>query len=194
MLHDVGNERRFLIFVPALVALAALVLGRDRTLLPAEASAAPVRKALLALPVVLFAPVRDRRHPRPAGASLRDRTERAPGGGAGAGGNRARLRDLAVDAATACADSRGRPRAGLLVVALVSAGQLAQYRAVGDGTDVQELRRLGRARPTCCRRARSSTASSPTAWRSRTGSSRSSSAVASATTRTGRRATMCDIF
>ncbi len=55
MLHDVGNERRFLIFIPALVALTALVLGRDRTLLPEEAPAAPIRKALLALPVVLFA-------------------------------------------------------------------------------------------------------------------------------------------
>src|SRR5262249_40212617 len=35
LLHDVGNERRFLIFIPALIAVAALVLGRDRTLLPA---------------------------------------------------------------------------------------------------------------------------------------------------------------
>jgi 4-amino-4-deoxy-L-arabinose transferase-like glycosyltransferase len=54
ILHDVGNERRFLIFVPALVGLTALVLGRDRRLLPPEAEAIPVRRALLAVPVILF--------------------------------------------------------------------------------------------------------------------------------------------
>jgi 4-amino-4-deoxy-L-arabinose transferase-like glycosyltransferase len=52
LLHDVGNERRFLIFVPALVGLAALVLGRDRTLLPPSLAAVPRTRALLALPLV----------------------------------------------------------------------------------------------------------------------------------------------
>jgi 4-amino-4-deoxy-L-arabinose transferase-like glycosyltransferase len=52
LLHDVGNERRFLIFVPALVGLAALVLGRDRTLLPRSMAAVPRTRALLALPLV----------------------------------------------------------------------------------------------------------------------------------------------
>jgi hypothetical protein len=55
ILHDVGNERRFLIFVPALAGLAALIVGRDRTLLPQEASAVTRRRALPALPIVLFA-------------------------------------------------------------------------------------------------------------------------------------------
>jgi 4-amino-4-deoxy-L-arabinose transferase-like glycosyltransferase len=55
ILHDVGNERRFLIFVPALVGLAALVLCRDRVLLPKQVSTATVRHALVALPIVLFA-------------------------------------------------------------------------------------------------------------------------------------------
>jgi 4-amino-4-deoxy-L-arabinose transferase-like glycosyltransferase len=55
MLHDVGNERRFLIFIPALVGLTALVLGRDRTLVPATAAATGRRRAWLALPVVGFA-------------------------------------------------------------------------------------------------------------------------------------------
>ncbi len=54
ILHDVGNERRFLIFVPALVGLTALVLGRDRRLLPAEAAGIARRRALPAVPVVLF--------------------------------------------------------------------------------------------------------------------------------------------
>ena len=36
VLHDVGNERRFVFFIPAFVAIAALVLGRDRHLLPRD--------------------------------------------------------------------------------------------------------------------------------------------------------------
>ena len=55
LLHDVGNERRFLIFIPALIAVAALTLGRDRTLLPAEISTISRGRALWALPVVLYA-------------------------------------------------------------------------------------------------------------------------------------------
>jgi 4-amino-4-deoxy-L-arabinose transferase-like glycosyltransferase len=53
--HDVGNERRFIFFIPALVAFAAIVLGRDRRLLPAEAGLISRRKALLATPLLLFA-------------------------------------------------------------------------------------------------------------------------------------------
>jgi 4-amino-4-deoxy-L-arabinose transferase-like glycosyltransferase len=55
ILHDTGNERRFVFLIPAFVALAAIVLGRDRALLPAEAAAVPLRRALLAAPVVFFA-------------------------------------------------------------------------------------------------------------------------------------------
>ena len=55
MLHDVGNERRFVFFIPALVALAAILLGRERTILPAEAAAVPRSRALIAAPIVLFA-------------------------------------------------------------------------------------------------------------------------------------------
>jgi hypothetical protein len=54
ILHDVGNERRFIFFIPALVALAAIALGRDG-LIPPSVAAAPRRRALAALPVVLFA-------------------------------------------------------------------------------------------------------------------------------------------
>jgi 4-amino-4-deoxy-L-arabinose transferase-like glycosyltransferase len=53
--HDVGNERRFIFFIPALVAFAATVLGRDRSLLPAEAGFISRRNALLATPLLLFA-------------------------------------------------------------------------------------------------------------------------------------------
>lgn len=55
ILHDVGNERRFVLFVPPLVALTALVLGRDRVVVPTHAALWPRRRALLALPIVGFA-------------------------------------------------------------------------------------------------------------------------------------------
>lgn len=55
ILHDVGNERRFVLFIPPLVALTAILLGRDRTLLPPALAALPRRRALLAAPIVLFA-------------------------------------------------------------------------------------------------------------------------------------------
>jgi 4-amino-4-deoxy-L-arabinose transferase-like glycosyltransferase len=54
IVHDVGNERRFVFLIPALVALTAITLGRDRTLLPGI-EAVPRRRALLAAPLVLFA-------------------------------------------------------------------------------------------------------------------------------------------
>lgn len=55
LLHDVGNERRFILFIPALVALAAIVLGKHRTLVPAEAGAVPLKQALLVAPLVAYA-------------------------------------------------------------------------------------------------------------------------------------------
>lgn len=54
ILHDVGNERRFIFFIPALVALAALALAGDRPLMKGV-DAIPRRRALLAAPLVLFA-------------------------------------------------------------------------------------------------------------------------------------------
>jgi hypothetical protein len=55
VLHDVGNERRFVFFIPALVALAALGLGRDRVVLAPAVAATSRTRALVALPAVLFA-------------------------------------------------------------------------------------------------------------------------------------------
>ena len=55
LLHDVGNERRFVIFIPALVALTALVLGRRTRLLPVRARGdAPRDRRSSALPVVFY--------------------------------------------------------------------------------------------------------------------------------------------
>lgn len=54
VVHDVGNERRFIFFIPALTALTALVLGGRRPLVPTEAAALPRRRALIAAPAILF--------------------------------------------------------------------------------------------------------------------------------------------
>ena len=53
--HDVGNERRFVMFIPALIALAAILLGRDRRLVGATVASIPRSRALLAAPVVAYA-------------------------------------------------------------------------------------------------------------------------------------------
>jgi hypothetical protein len=54
LLHDVGNERRFVFFIPALVALAAILLGKTRRLVPEELAAMPRRTALAAAPIVFY--------------------------------------------------------------------------------------------------------------------------------------------
>lgn len=51
--HDVGNERRFVSLVPALVAVAALALARDGRLLPGGLETWGARRRLAALPIVL---------------------------------------------------------------------------------------------------------------------------------------------
>lgn len=54
ILHDVGNERRFVLFIPPLVGLTAIVLGGHRALLP-EPLTLTTRRAILAVPVLLYA-------------------------------------------------------------------------------------------------------------------------------------------
>ena len=54
ILHDVGNERRFIFFIPAFVALAAIALGRAR-IIPESVEHLPRKQALIALPIVLYA-------------------------------------------------------------------------------------------------------------------------------------------
>jgi 4-amino-4-deoxy-L-arabinose transferase-like glycosyltransferase len=53
ILHDAGNERRFVFFIPAFVALASLALGRLR-ILTEGIDRIPRARALLALPLVLY--------------------------------------------------------------------------------------------------------------------------------------------
>jgi 4-amino-4-deoxy-L-arabinose transferase-like glycosyltransferase len=52
VLHDVGNQRRLVFLIPALVALAALALARDRRLLDEHAARVSLLRALAAAPVV----------------------------------------------------------------------------------------------------------------------------------------------
>jgi hypothetical protein len=54
LVHDVGNERRFVFFIPALIALAAIVLGRDRSLLSPRVASMPRSRVLLAAPIIMF--------------------------------------------------------------------------------------------------------------------------------------------
>jgi len=55
VVHDVGNERRFVFFIPALIGLAAMLLAWRREGAPGELASIPRRVALIALPLVLFA-------------------------------------------------------------------------------------------------------------------------------------------
>ena len=53
LIHDVGNERRFVFLIPALVALASLVVVRGN-LLPAEASQVSRRALIVLSPAILY--------------------------------------------------------------------------------------------------------------------------------------------
>lgn len=55
VLHDTGNERRFVQLIPAVIALAALTLGRDGPLIEPHVARLSRRTILAATPVVLFA-------------------------------------------------------------------------------------------------------------------------------------------
>ena len=54
LVHDVGNERRLVFLIPALVGVTSLVLGRGAGLLPDEAARIPQRRAWLAAPLILY--------------------------------------------------------------------------------------------------------------------------------------------
>jgi 4-amino-4-deoxy-L-arabinose transferase-like glycosyltransferase len=55
LVHDVGNERRLVFLIPPMVVLAALVLARERRLLPQELSRLSRTRALALAPLVLAA-------------------------------------------------------------------------------------------------------------------------------------------
>jgi hypothetical protein len=126
LLHDVGNERRFVFFIPALVALTAIVLGRERRLVPVELAAMPRTTALVALPVVLYGLY------VVAGALTRLVALYEPRPGVRLGAAVAVLATGLLYLTwprlpKALAGRQWSPAAALLVAALVAAGQLAQF-------------------------------------------------------------------
>src|SRR4029079_15424516 len=54
IVHDAGNERRFVLFIPPLVALTAISLGR-REILATTIERLPRGRALLAAPIIAYA-------------------------------------------------------------------------------------------------------------------------------------------
>jgi 4-amino-4-deoxy-L-arabinose transferase-like glycosyltransferase len=55
VVHDVGNERRFIFFIPALIALASMLVAGPRDAGAEALARLPRRYALVAAPLVLFA-------------------------------------------------------------------------------------------------------------------------------------------
>ena len=126
MLHDVGNERRFIIFIPALVGLTAIVLGRDRRLLPAETAQLPRWHFLVATPVVLYGLYVI------IGSLARLAYIYVPGPGVRLSAALALLIGLLVAVtwpkpARLLSGAQWNATAGVFVALLVAAGQLAQF-------------------------------------------------------------------
>jgi 4-amino-4-deoxy-L-arabinose transferase-like glycosyltransferase len=124
IVHDAGNERRYVMFVPALVALAALLLGRSGPVIPAPDPAGRARwlaiPLLLLLAYLVFGSL----------VRLAFLYEIRPGVRFAAAVSIAAV-GLAVWQWTRLTVWLSRqqiaPRAALLVVALAVAGDLAQY-------------------------------------------------------------------
>ena len=151
LLHDVGNERRFVFLIPAFTALAALAIASDRAIVPDWL--APLRgwRRLLFVPLALYAAY------VVSGSLVRlaflyDVRPAVRGGAA--------LALVAVAAAwilrrplTAAARRPWTPTAAVIVVAILAAGgagQFVQFAAGRSYENVEASRELGRA----CRRAR----------------------------------------
>ena len=149
IVHDVGNERRFVFFIPALAALAALALGGRRSVAGHELALIPRGRAALALPAVAFACYVT------AGAIVRvlHPYEISPNVRLAAG--------IAVVAtaliytwwprlAAWLAAQHWSPRAALLVTGLVCAGDLVQFGQWAAGRTYKNYTasvELGRALP-----------------------------------------------
>jgi len=54
LLHDVGNERRFVFLIPPLIAVTSLVLGRRAGLVSEDAALVPRRRAWIVAPLILY--------------------------------------------------------------------------------------------------------------------------------------------
>jgi 4-amino-4-deoxy-L-arabinose transferase-like glycosyltransferase len=148
LLHDVGNERRFVFLIPAFAALGALAISADRAIVPAWLGPLRTWQRLLLVPLALYAAY------IAAGSLVRlgflYQVRPAVRWGAA----------LAVAAAAAAWLGRHRlagpvrqpstPAAAVLVVGLVTAGGIAQFVQFAAGRsyeNVEASRELGRRLP-----------------------------------------------
>ena len=144
IVHDVGNERRFVFLVPPLIVLAAVVLGRDRRLLGPEAAGAGIRHVAAASPLVLYALY------VVAGSLTRVGFEGRISPGVRLGAVAAVLMAVALFAtwprpARAMAGARWPPRASLVLLLVVMAGDIAAFAHWAAGRtsyNYQAMRRV----------------------------------------------------
>jgi 4-amino-4-deoxy-L-arabinose transferase-like glycosyltransferase len=146
LLHDVGNERRF---IPAFIALAAIALGRDRRLLPEEATRVSRTQLAIAAPIVLYGLYVI------VGSMLRLAYIYVPGPGVRLSAAVVLILAAVIvvswpTAARLLAGPQWRATAGVGVAVLVAAGQLAQFGQWAMGRsykNYQASRELGRILP-----------------------------------------------
>ena len=146
--HDVGNERRFVVFIPALVGLTAIVLGRG-VLVGREVAELPRRRALLVLPLVGYA-FFVMSAPIIRLAFLQEIRPTVRVSAAAAALLTAALYATWPRLPRALAGPAWRPATGLALAWLVSAGSLAQYGQWAVGRtykNVEASRALGRILP-----------------------------------------------
>jgi hypothetical protein len=147
--HDVGNERRFLFLIPPLAILTAVALGRDGTLWPAGAVTLARRWRLALLPVIALAGY------VVAGALLRLVSIYTVKPGVRASAAAAVALTAVVFAAWPAvarwlSHATIGPRAAVLIVACVVAGDLLQYVQWAAGRtyeNVEASRALGERLP-----------------------------------------------
>jgi 4-amino-4-deoxy-L-arabinose transferase-like glycosyltransferase len=126
LLHDVGNERRFVFFIPALVALAAIVLGRERRPIAPDVATITVAQAAIALPLVFYGAY------VVLGALARLAYIYVPGPGVRLSAALALVCTVAIYAtwprlARFLSGAQWSPSAAVMLVLAVAAGQLLQY-------------------------------------------------------------------
>ena len=126
LLHDVGNERRFIFFIPALIALAAIVLGRERRILGPDVATMSRAKAAPAIPLVFYGIY------IVLGALARLAYLYVPGPGVRLSAALALCCTIAIYAtwprlARFLAGSQWSPSAAMVLVFAVAAGQVLQY-------------------------------------------------------------------
>ena len=193
LVHDVANERRFIFFIPALAALTALVLGRDRRLLPTSHPEHRLAIGGSGGPVRFLCRVYCRRRPGPAHRALRTGTR----------GPSERCAGVGVHGSGLCHMGQAYEVPGRTPVEpLVRESPSRHLSAPANSSSSGNGRRAARTRTiwpwsssgASCPPAHSSTVNSRTGCRSKTASSLSSSAADSETTTTGNVATMCGIF